>query len=462
MSTPAVMLPTVPAPALKLPLSEVISAFSYALDLTEGQPPGHCIRACWIGMHIGARCRLPVSSLWNLYYTLLLKDAGCSSNAARLCELYGGNDRALKQDFKTVNSQHLLDIARFVFGHAGVGEAFGQRLKRWFNLAVNGEHLANELFSTRCERGADIARRIGLNEAIADGIRYLDEHWNGNGHPYRLKGDDIPMNSQIALLSQVFDVFYQIGGRQAALAEICQRSGSWFNPELVRLAQDLEQDENFWRGLASDDIETEIQALEPQAFMYSVDDDQLDRITEAFGMIVDVKSPYTHDHSSRVATYSVEIARRFGFDESRLRWLRRAAYLHDIGKLGVSNAILDKPGKLDDTEWLAVKQHAGLTAQILRHLTPFADIATLAAAHHEKLDGLGYPLGLKAEQISLETRIITIADIYDAITAARPYRDAIPVAKSLQILDAEAGKAVDGDCLAALKRYLADAGIHPG
>lgn len=103
-------------------LSEVIGAVSFALDMTEGQPACHCLRSCLIGMRIAHLFNLGTAERSDLYYTLLLKDAGCSSNAARLWELYGSDDRTTKADFKTVDSQQLLPLARFVFRHAGNGE----------------------------------------------------------------------------------------------------------------------------------------------------------------------------------------------------------------------------------------------------------------------------------------------------------------------------------------------------
>ena len=137
---------------------------------------------------------------------------------------------------------------------------------------------------------------------------------------------------------------------------------------------------------------------------------------------------------------------------SRRRWLHRGALLHDIGKLGVSNGILDKPGPLDAQEWEAVKKHARFTEDILQRVPVFRELAPVAGAHHERPDGNGYPRRLAGDAISLETRIITAADIFDAITAARPYRGAIPVEEALAMMERERDSAVDGRCLDALKK----------
>lgn len=462
MNLPLNYKPDMAISEMPLSLSEVIAALSYALDMTEGQPAGHSIRCCWIGMHIGEKLGLDQQQQWDLYYTLLLKDAGCSSNAARLYELYGGDERKLKHDFKTVDNHDVKQITKFVISHAGVGESFLSRLKRLYRLKKHGEEYATELIETRCERGADIAIRLGFNETIADGIRHLDEHWNGQGKPYRKSGLDIPLNAQIALLSQVADVFFMTGGKAQSLEQIEHRRGSWFNPELVDVFQSLSKETAFWHQLAQDDLQTTITRLEPTTLVMPVTEQRLDDITAAFGMIVDAKSPYTYNHSSRVALYTDAIAEHFNYSDNHRAYLRRGALLHDIGKLGISNDILDKPGKLTEQEWAQVHRHSRYTEEILSHLSPFTDLAKMTGAHHERLDGNGYPYGLSADDIHMDTRIITVADIFDAITAARPYRGPIPVDRSLEIMTNECGTAIDEIVLDALKARIPDLDIQQG
>lgn len=435
----------------RLLLSDIIGSLSYALDLTEGLPPGHCLRCCWAGMHIGRRLDLDNQALSHLYYTLLLKDAGCSSNAARLFELYGTDDRTLKSDFKQVDTDSLFQLGKFVLSHAGVGKSLSQRLGKVLALAEHGEDFARELVATRCDRGADIARQLGFDEEVALGVRYLDEHWNGKGKPFGLSGAAIPLNARIALLAQVIEVFHVSGGVDFAVAEVRKRSGTWFDPALVAAFEAAQQENGFWTGLGGDDLQNRVCLLEPYSRVIEIDEDRLDTIAEAFAKVVDAKSPYTYGHSSRVAAYTLAVARRMGVAPARQKWLYRAALLHDIGKLGVSNGVLDKPGKLDDNEWEQVRAHALYSEQILSRLNVFAELAQIAAAHHERLDGKGYPHGLMAAQITLETRMITVADIFDAITAERPYRGPIPVPEALAIMDRECGTAIDETCLAALK-----------
>ncbi len=450
--TQAVLQAQPPATA-NLQLSELIGALSYALDITEGQPEGHCVRACWIGMHIGERAGLSQDELWELYYTLLLKDLGCSSNAARICELYLTDDLSFKHDFKTVGDS-LPHVLAFVLKHTGLKAGLAERFRSVLTILRNGSEIAKELIATRCQRGADIARLLRFPESVAAGIYSLDEHFNGKGKPEGLAGEQIPVFSRIALLSQVIDVFHTANGREAALTEIRSRAGRWFDPALVVAFEQVAKDESFWAMLASPGIDQAVLGLEPAGHTVPLDDDYLDDIAAAFGQVVDSKSPYTSGHSARVALFTDMIAEELGMPEQRRRWLKRGALLHDVGKLGVSNSVLDKAGSLDRAEWDAVKQHAAYTETILSRIEAFKELARIAGAHHERLDGTGYPRGLSADEIDLETRIITTADIFDAITAERPYRGPIPIPQALGMMEKTVGTALDPACFDALRRAI--------
>ena len=452
MSIPS-LTPITPIPTSSIKLSELIAALSQALDITEGQPEGHCIRCCWIGMHVGRAIGMNEDDLWDLYYTLLLKDLGCSSNAARICELYLTDDLAFKQDYKAVGDS-LPQVLKFVLKHTGLKAGLAERFRAVMTILRDGPQIARDLVATRCQRGADIARLLRFPESVAAGIYSLDEHYNGQGKPDRVAGAAIPMFSRIALMAQVIDVFHTADGSRAARAEVRHRSGSWFDPQLVAAFEQVAESSDFWSMLRSENIGAAVSALEPAARIVPVDEDYLDDIAVAFGQVVDSKSPYTSGHSERVALYTDMIAEAMGMTPERRRWLKRGALLHDVGKLGVSNSVLDKAGKLDADEWLAVQMHAAFTEKILSRIDAFAELAVVAAAHHERLDGKGYPRGLADADISLETRIITTADIFDAITADRPYRGPIPIPKALDIMAETVGTAIDAQCFAALKAAL--------
>jgi putative nucleotidyltransferase with HDIG domain len=421
--------------------------------MVEGQPAGHCVRCCWIAMQIGREVGLSESQLRDLYYTMLIKDVGCSSNAARICQIYMIDDITFKRDLMTVNGS-LPQVLRFVLSHTGMNAGLADRFRALVHVFQNGGQIAQELMETRCDRGAEIARKMRFSEDVVAAIRSFDEHWDGGGMPQGRRGEDIPIYSRISLIAQIADVFQTASGVEAAKQEIRNRTGTWFEPRMADAFERVASRDDFWTTLRSPALETIIFDLEPAQQRTFVDESYLDDIAAAFAQVIDSKSPYTSGHSDRVTLFSDLIAEQLEFTAPQRRWLKRAALLHDIGKLGVSNTILDKPGKLDDAEWVAMKKHTTLGEMILSRIAAFKDLAAIAGGHHEKLDGNGYPRGLRGEQISLEIRIVTTADIFDALTADRPYRAAMPVDKALSIMTEMLGTALDPRCFDALKRAL--------
>jgi putative nucleotidyltransferase with HDIG domain len=433
--------------------AELLSALSHALDLTEGQPQGHCIRVCWIGTHIGKAINLPTHELSDLYYTLLLKDLGCSSNAARICELYLTNDQHFKADFKLIDGS-LSQALRFVLSHTGLQSGLAERFRAIVHIMKNGGEISNELIEARCHRGADIARQMGFSDHVATSIQQLDEHWDGRGKPEGIAARHISTAAQIALLAQVADVFHTSSGKSAAIREIENRSGTWFAPDLVEVFKALADWDGLWEPLTSPQLQAHVLGLEPGEHIRHATEDDLDRIAKGFAMVIDSKSPFTRGHSERVALFTDLIAEELGQDEKHRRWLRRAALLHDIGKLAISNTILDKPAKLTEAEFATIKTHPEHSATILKAVTAFADMADVAGHHHERPDGKGYPYGLEGEAIDLNTRIVTVADVFDALTADRPYRKALSAREAFTIMDKDIGTAFDPVCMAALKSAL--------
>jgi len=450
--------------ATGLRLSELFGALSHALDLTEGQPPGHSVRAAWIGDCIGSALGLDAAARRDLFHSVLLKDLGCSSTAARICELFVADDLDFKREMRMVDFESPLQALPFFLHQAGGSGGLAARWRGWRNLATRGRGLGTELVATRCHRGAEIARLLRFPEAVADAIHALDERWDGKGMPSAFAGDRIPLYARIASVAQAMEVFAAIRGAEPAMEMLRERRGRWFDPVIADVALSLGSVVSFWKRLSSPDLPDEVYAMPHAGGEMLVDEDYLDDITEAFGRIVDAKSPFTSGHSARVGHVAWTIARRLGLDDAHARWLRRGALLHDIGKLGVSNAILDKPGKLDAAEWETMRRHAAWTEDVLGRITAFRVLSRVAGAHHERLDGNGYPRGLDARHLRIETRIITVADIFDALTADRPYRAAMPVARALALIEGDVGTALDGACVEALKAAL-DAGelrVAPG
>jgi HD-GYP domain-containing protein (c-di-GMP phosphodiesterase class II) len=195
--------------------------------------------------------------------------------------------------------------------------------------------------------------------------------------------------------------------------------------------------------------------LEPVRLVRVSDAEDLDRIASAFADIVDAKSPLTASHSQGVAGYAWALAGHMGLSPGEATDVRRAGLLHDLGKLGVPNAILDKPSSLTEAEYEQIKRHPELTLSILSPVAELAAVGEMAACHHERLDGRGYFRGLAAPSLALGARIVAVADVYEALTADRPYRKAMPYEQAIAILDEESGGHLAHDVVAALKHVVA-------
>jgi putative nucleotidyltransferase with HDIG domain len=317
------------------------------------------------------------------------------------------------------------------------------------HIAVNKADCSHALIRARCERGSQIALSIGLGEAAAECILHLDEHWDGSGAPLRLQGESIGILGRIACLAQTMAAYYSTFDMETAYDVIRKRSGKWFDPRLVNATSAFRFDKEFWLDMC--DPREALLAIECRAAVEKVTEEGIDAICEAFAQIVDAKSSFTAEHSRRVCSYAVGIAQALGIEGARLTTLRRAALLHDVGKLGVTNAILDKPGKPSAEEWVAIQRHPYYTQEVLRKIRGFERITEIAAAHHERLDGKGYFQGLSADQLDLDMRILAVADVYDALSADRPYRAAMKKSEVFRILDWESGSVLDARCIEAVK-----------
>ena len=443
-----------------LHLRDVVSALSVALDLTEGQPMGHSIRSCILGMRIAAEMQLPPQDCSDLYYALLLKDSGCSTNSARLHSIMGSDDIQAKaevkfEDWTKVSLSGLRYLLRNVLPEA----PFPTRLLRIAKVAIRLRRNNAELIGTRCERGAEIARTIGLSEKTAEAIRSLDEHWDGGGYPESRTKDEIPLLSRIMNVSQTLDVFALRSGSRAAIKAVEQRSEQWFDPEIVRVVRGFERDAELWRVVQGPKARDQVMLMEPGAGL-PASPERIDSVCQAFAQIIDAKSPFTFSHSLGVADASIAIAYELGLSKTTVTMIRRAALLHDLGKLSVSNAILEKPGKLTPSEWEIVRKHPAYTRTILGNIRGFEELANVAGAHHEKLDGTGYPDGIDRSRLPLTARIIAVADVFQALTEKRPYRDNLPLELVFEIIDRDTPVRLDRDCVAALKKRVGSGSLE--
>jgi HD-GYP domain-containing protein (c-di-GMP phosphodiesterase class II) len=464
----------------RIDMPELISALSFALDLTEGAVPGHALRSCILGMRIASSIGLSQEEMTDLYYALLLKDIGCSSNAAHMDQIARGENEARKAELRAqveaeawaairADIQAKLDIPaaekarqrklspfRLFWGHGQPEQperSDTRKVEAINRPALRTFPTARETASYHGDRGAGIIAKTGLSKGTADTVRALDEHWDGTGYPGRLRREQIPLLARIAAVAQHLDVFACKSGPDHAIAILRQRSGKWFDPEIVRIAVALNRTRQLWKDclavLPEQTVRAAVLDLEPRENR-QLGPDRIDRICQAFSDITDAKSPFTVDHSMGVTDAAVMISRTLGLSAERSVLVRRAALLHDLGKLRVPNSILHKRGKLTVEEFLIVKEHPALTRKILGRIPAFREMALVAGSHHEKLDGTGYPNQLFARDLSLEARVVAVADVYAALSEQRPYRESLDLDQVMNIMNKEIPSKLDPVCFEAL------------
>ncbi|MEK6398372.1 MAG: HD domain-containing phosphohydrolase [Terriglobus sp.] len=444
-------------PPKPVAFSELVAALTYAVDLGSSEHSGHTLRTCVLGMNLGRRLFLPNEFLSELYYALLLKDVGTTANTVEICELMGMEERLCRLALRVFDWTGLtVPQMKFVFRHAFLDQSLPKRIRKTLSLLRN-RRLVWRAARQRAVTSELIARKFGRSDTTIDGIRCVDEHWDGTGGPAGLKRDEIPLISQICSISQTLESLETILGRDGAVRIVEQRSNKWFDPGIVAAVVTMHESGSLWSGVDDVNPMREVLARDPAPERMACDYEAFENICSAFADMIDAKSHYTFMHSQNVAVLTEAIAREMKLTEEQITDLRRAALLHDIGMLGIPNSILDKEGPLTEQQWITMRQHPLHSHELLSKVRGFDTIARMARDHHERLDGSGYPQGLQAEQIDLPTRILSVADVYDAICSPRAYRPNLEPDTLLQIMDLLTPHQLDADCVAALKKILSEA-----
>jgi HD-GYP domain-containing protein (c-di-GMP phosphodiesterase class II) len=383
-----------------------------------------------------------------VYYVGLLAWVGCCADSFEQARWFG-DDIAARADYYPTDLVGL-GKARFVMRHVGAGEPPARRARTALEFLVAGRRAIETMRGTHCVIAADLAGRLGLGQAVRDALQEVFERWDGRGDPGRLAGEAISLPVRLVQLADVVEVFHREGGIEAAIAVARERSGAQFDPGVADCFCEAAS-ELLAPLSATTSWDTVIEAQ--PGLRQNLSDDELDAALEAVADFADLKSPYTMSHSRGVADLAAEAARTWGLAGDQVRTLRRAGLVHDLGRLGVSNAIWDKEGQLTALEMERVRLHPYFTERMLSASPVLAPLGALAAQHHERLDGSGYPRALKASALSPSARILAAADTYRAMLEPRPHRDAHTASAGADELraEAQAGR-LDGEAVDAVLR----------
>jgi HD-GYP domain-containing protein (c-di-GMP phosphodiesterase class II) len=379
----------------------------------------------------------------------LLRYIGCNAETDWLSSIVGDEQR-LRTDFARIDNASLPALTNTlvnVIRQANAG-ASPLNIARAIGRGLLASPQFKPMFSGHCEVAQRLAARLGFDTNVVYALGQLYERWDGKGLPNGLKGEAIAPAVLVVTFAQDLVLFYRLGGVEAAQNVARERRGSAYAPYLVDTF--LAYATILCSGLDQDPTWEAVLELEPGS-QATLTVEQFDNACLTLADFVDIKSTYTLTHSSGVAELASEAARRAGLPEADVATIRRAALLKEIGRSGITSSIWEKAGPLTATEWERVRLHTYYAERILAHTPALAVLGTLASIHHERLDGLGYHRGLPPGSQSIAARILSSADVYHALTEARPYRPAFEqdaAAKELQKL-VHAGK-LDGEAASSV------------
>src|SRR3954447_19394200 len=429
-------------------LAELVAALSLGIDLGFGQPMEHVLRQCLIALRLAERIGLDEDARADVYYTALLVDVGCHTDAHEQAKWFG-DDIALKSD-KYEYEFRTLRGAVATMRRLGSGNPPLHRFRVGLEFAISGHHDVDDMIAHHAAMARMLGEQLELSGEVLAALGAAYEQWDGRGWPNGVKGEAVPLASRVSQIAEFMEVAYRVGGPEAARDLARKRGGKQFDPALATLMRD--EADMLLAGLDSVGTWDAVIEAEP-ALAVMLSGERFDAALLAIANFVDLKSPYSLGHARAVADLVAEAGARAGFTDEDARTVRRAGLVHDLGRLGISNAIWDKRGPLGTGEWERIRFHPYLTERMLRQSEALAPLGAIAVAHRERLDGSGYPRGLSGAAISRPARILGAADAYQAMREPRPHRaerSADEAAAELRAevkagrLDAEAAEAVLG------------------
>jgi HD-GYP domain-containing protein (c-di-GMP phosphodiesterase class II) len=413
--------------------AELLGALSLAIDLGTGQPQMWVMQCCLVGMRFAQSLGLTVPERREVYNLSLLRHLGCTAASSRVAALFG-SEMNLQGSF-LLDSKDTLRALAYMVKVAGQGESMPNRARYIANILAAGPGAKDEDDRMHCEVAVQLARRMNMDACTLDHLNQVYERWDGCGVPNGLKGEAIALPVRVVQLAEVAVTAWIAGGLDLVEKLSRVHAGRIHDPALVesfcRVAPDL------FAALDLPSLWDALLAAEPVE-PACLSGQQLDEALTAAADFADLKSPYFIGHSRRVAELAARSAEVCSLPASDVLKVRRAGWVHDVGRVGVSSAIWNKPGPLNDAEWERVRLHPHYTARIFARSPALESLGALAALHHERLDGSGYPRQWPAAMLSPAARMLAAANTYCALTEARPHRPAQTSDQAAAVLRREA------------------------
>lgn len=426
-------------------LAELVASLSLATDLGLGQPEEHVLRQTVIATRLAAAAGLSEQDQAAAFYVSLLAWVGCVADSHEMAAWFG-------DDLQVRADSYLVDKAgppmlSFLLRHLGPDLSAMRRITMAGRFLAGGFRDAANSFITHCQTTADIADRLRLPDSVRIALPQAFERWDGRGVPNGLSGLQIASVMRVVQIADDAEVFCRIGGPDAAIGMLRDRSGSEFDPALVELCA---QHDDILDGM--DTVDTWRVVIEGCAPLdRSIPDAELTAILETFGDYADLKAPCFQGHSRATAALAGTAARLRGMSPAEVTDIVRAALVCRLGVIGVSTGIWNKTGGLSATEWERVRMVPYLTERVLSRSLPLRQLGTIAGMCHERMNGSGYPRGLSGAAIPFAARVLAAAQTYQAVREDRPHRGALTPDAGTALLNEEvAAGRLDADAVRAV------------
>jgi len=418
----------------RIRLAELLAALSLTTDLGSGVPFEKGLRTCVVAAALGEALGLDFDQQRAVYEAALLRALGCTASARENAALFGGDDMAFQAGLKRLDPA---DPATFMarFG-AWAGSEQPEVAARFVEMVPTYGPVA---VGANCEVSIVLGARLGLSAVALGALNDVYERWDGRGFPMQRSGEEVALAARVMHVAEQIVLTHYEGGAAAAVAEVARRAGGHLDPAIC--ACFAAHAESVMAPLAAPDMLSAVIDAEPPPAA-TVPATELERVCVAFAAFADLKGTHLLGHSTRVAQLADGAGLQVGMDDAARTSVRLAALLHDIGRVGVSSSIWDRPGPLGPGDWERVRLHPYWTCRILARCPVFEPLAAIAGADHERLDGSGYHRGAHGSELSLSARLLAASDTFAAMTADRPHRSALALADAAAALvaDAAAGR----------------------
>jgi HD-GYP domain-containing protein (c-di-GMP phosphodiesterase class II) len=424
----------------------VVAALSVTSDLTRGHPGGVALRACLLATELGRRAGLAAGRLADVYYSTLLRFAGCAATSHELAARFGGDDVRVRAGGDLIDAARPQEALRFL---ASLGDGADRVLM--LSRAAGAAKFFAEGARADCEVGAGLARRLRLPDAVSRAVLDGFERYDGRGAPAGRAGAEVAEGARFAAVGFAAVMFDAVGGATVAAETVARWSGRALDPAIAGIFREAPGE--LLAISSPDDLWAAVVEAEPEPRRTFRDYAALDDALAGFGDAADLKSPWFHGHSGGVARLARMAAAQLGSADAAMTY--RAGLLHDLGRVAVPTGIWERPASLRPDEWELVRLHPYHSGRILARSPVLAPLGPIASRHHERIDGSGYPAGIGAAELDPAACLLAAADVLHALGEPRPYRPALAPDAASRVL---AGMRLDRD---AIRAVLDAAGAPP-